>query len=48
MPLASVILPVSPNGTRQITLNVISKKVNDDESDVPTTALCITASPEGT
>ena len=29
-----------------LTLNVIPKKVKDDESDALTTALCITASPE--
>lgn len=42
----TVILTVSANGTGQITLNVIPKKVKDDESDALTTALCITASPE--
>ena len=43
----TVILTVSANGTTgQVTLNVIPKKVKDDESDALTTALCITASPE--
>lgn len=42
----TVILTVSANGTGQVTLNVIPKKVKDDESDTLTTALCITASPE--
>ncbi len=42
----TVILTVSANGTGQVTLNVIPKKVKDDESDALTTALCITASPE--
>ena len=42
----TVILTVSANGAGQVTLNVIPKKVKDDESDALTTALCITASPE--
>lgn len=42
----TVILTVSANSTGQVTLNVIPKKVKDDESDALTTALCITASPE--
>lgn len=42
----TVILTVSADGTGQVTLNVIPKKVKDDESDALTTALCITASPE--
>ena len=42
----TVILTVSANGTGQVTLNVIPKKVKEDESDALTTALCITASPE--
>ncbi len=42
----TVILTVSASGTGQVTLNVIPKKVKDDESDALTTALCITASPE--
>ena len=42
----TVILTVSANSAGQVTLNVIPKKVKDDESDALTTALCITASPE--
>ncbi len=42
----TVILTISADGTGQVTLNVIPKKVKDDESDALTTALCITASPE--
>jgi PRTRC genetic system protein E len=42
----TVILTVSANDTGQVTLNVIPKKVKEDESDALTTALCITASPD--
>jgi PRTRC genetic system protein E len=39
----TVIFTVSADGTGLLTLNVIPKKVKDDESDALTTALCITA-----
>ena len=42
----TVIMTVAADGKGLLTLNVIPKKVKDDESDAPTTALCITASPE--
>ena len=42
----TVILTVAANGKGLLTLNVIPKKVKDDESDALTTPLCITASPE--
>ena len=42
----TVILTVSADGQGLLTLNVIPKKVKDDENDALTTALCITASAE--
>ena len=42
----TVIMTVSADGKGLLTLNVIPKKVKDDESAALTTALCITASPE--
>ena len=41
-----VIMTVAADGKGFLTLNVIPKKVKDDESDALTTALCITASAE--
>lgn len=40
----TVIMTVSADGKGLLTLNVIPKKVKDDENDALTTALCITAS----
>lgn len=40
----TVILTLSADSGGLLTLNVIPKKVNDDESDALTTPLCITAS----
>src|SRR5712691_10057832 len=42
----TVIMTVAADGKGLLTLNVIPKKVTDDESDALTTPLCITASPE--
>lgn len=42
----TVIMTVAADGKGLLTLNVIPKKVKDDENDVLTTALCITASAE--
>jgi len=42
----TVIMTVAADGKGLLTLNVIPKKVKDDESDALTTPLCITASPE--
>jgi PRTRC genetic system protein E len=42
----TVIMTVAADGKGLLTLNVIPKKVKDDDSDALTTALCITASPE--
>ena len=42
----TVIMTVAADGKGLLTLNVIPKKVKDDESDAMTTALCITASAE--
>ena len=42
----TVIMTVATDGKGLLTLNVIPKKVKDDESDALTTALCITASAE--
>ena len=42
----TVIMTVASDGKGLLTLNVIPKKVRDDESDALTTALCITASAE--
>ena len=42
----TVIMTVAADGKGILTLNVIPKKVKDDESDALTTALCITASAE--
>ncbi len=42
----TVIMTVSAAANGLLTLNVIPKKVNDDESDALTTSLCITASAE--
>lgn len=42
----TVIMTVAAHGKGLLTLNVIPKKVKDDESDALTTALCITASAE--
>ena len=42
----TVIMTVAADGKGLLTLNVIPKKVRDDESDALTTALCITASAE--
>ena len=42
----TVIMTVAADGKGLLTLNVIPKKVKDDESDALTTALCITASAE--
>ena len=42
----TVIVTVAADSKGLLTLNVIPKKVKDDESDALTTALCITASPE--
>src|SRR6202166_1007823 len=42
----TVIMTVAADGNGLLTLNVIPKKVKDDDSDALTTALCITASPE--
>src|ERR1700693_2870150 len=39
-------MTVAADGKGLLTLNVIPKKVKDDESDALTTALCITASAE--
>jgi len=39
-------MTVAADGKGLLTLNVIPKKVKDDESDALTTPLCITASPE--
>src|SRR6202795_5210915 len=41
-----VIMTVAADGKGLLTLNVIPKKVKDDESNALTTALCITASAE--
>ena len=40
------IMTIAADGKGLLTLNVIPKKVKDDESDALTTALCITASAE--
>jgi len=42
----TVIMTVAADSKGLLTLNVIPKKVKDDESDALTTALCITATPE--
>jgi PRTRC genetic system protein E len=42
----TVIMTVAADGKGLLTLNVIPKKVRDDESDALTTALCLTASAE--
>ena len=42
----AVIMTVTADGKGLLTLNVIPKKVKDDENDALTTALCITASAE--
>ena len=42
----TVIMTVAADSKGLLTLNVIPKKVKDDESDALTTALCITASPD--
>ena len=42
----TVIMTVTADGKGLLTLNVIPKKVKDDENDALTTALCITASAE--
>jgi PRTRC genetic system protein E len=42
----TVIMTVATDGKGLLILNVIPKKVKDDESDALTTALCITASAE--
>jgi PRTRC genetic system protein E len=42
----TVIMTVAADGKGLLILNVIPKKVKDDESDALTTALCITASAE--
>src|SRR5580700_10878633 len=42
----TVIKTVAADGKGLLTLNVIPKKVKDDENDAVTTALCITASAE--
>jgi len=42
----TVIMTVAADGKGLLTLNVIPKKVKDDENDSLTTALCITASAE--
>jgi PRTRC genetic system protein E len=42
----TVIMTVAADGKGLPTLNVIPKKVKNDESDALTTPLCITASPE--
>ncbi len=42
----TVIMTVAADGKGLLTLNVIPKKVKDDESDALTTPLCITANPE--
>jgi PRTRC genetic system protein E len=42
----TVIMTVAADGKGLLILNVIPKKVKDDESDALTTALCITARPE--
>jgi PRTRC genetic system protein E len=42
----TVIMTVAADGKGLLILNVIPKKVRDDESDALTTALCITASAE--
>jgi len=42
----TVIMTVMADGKGLLTLNVIPKKVKDDENDALTTALCITASAE--
>lgn len=42
----TVIMTVAADSKGLLTLNVIPKKVKDDESDALTTALCITASAE--
>ena len=42
----TVIMTGAADGKGLLTLNVIPKKVKDDESDALTTPLCITASPE--
>ena len=42
----TVIMTVAADGKGLLTLNVIPKKVKDDENDALTTALCITASAE--
>jgi PRTRC genetic system protein E len=42
----TVIMTVAADGKGLLTLNVIPKKVKDDESDALTTPLCITASAE--
>lgn len=42
----TVIMTVAADGDGMLTLNVIPKKVKDDESDALTAALCITASAE--
>lgn len=42
----TVMMTVCANGQGMLTLSVIPKKVIEDESDVLTTALCITATPE--
>ena len=42
----TVIMTVAADGKGLLTLNVIPKKVKDDENDALTTALCITATAE--
>lgn len=42
----TVMMTVCANGQGMLTLSVIPKKVTEDESDVLTTALCITATAE--
>ena len=42
----TVIMTVAADGKGLLTLNVIPKKVKDDESDALTAPLCITARPE--
>jgi PRTRC genetic system protein E len=42
----TVIMTVAADDKGLVTLNVIPKKVKDDENDALTTPLCITASPE--
>ena len=42
----TVMMTVAADGNGLLTLNVIPKKIKEDESDALTTALCITASAE--